>query len=418
SDGAKSITAIVTDAVGNASDSSDATTITLDTAAPTIDTTDSITSSDTDSDGVKDDNLTVKFSEAVKVSDVRLSNISVNNSRTIGTEANGASVTTDGNPEEIVVTGLANGVNGTYSLVDPAVVANLTLTGSFTPAGGPGTNDIDTTKPVYSYTNEAGEIWYIWARVGSGYHISKLDSTGNWYWTNNDVTNPEDAISWFNSTADAPDPGSTDVSSSIGLEAYTTSYTITLGSDSTVTSADTLTVSNTEDAAGNSANVDFTVPDIVAPNVPTITSITDDEGGITGNVADNGRTDDTNLVVRVSLTGTEAVAGDTIQLYNDTTALGTTVVLTSTDISRGYKDITTSGLDNGTTYAVNAKVIDASGNESTASSNHTVTVDTTAPDAPTAISLDSDSGESSSDGVTNSGVVNVTLASTLSTNEA
>ena len=56
--------------------------------------------------------------------------------------------------------------------------------------------------------------------------------------------------------------------------------------------------------------------DLTAPGAPSITSVTDNVGSITGGLTSGGRTDDTNLTVRVSLGSTNAVAGDTVQLYN------------------------------------------------------------------------------------------------------
>ena len=48
--------------------------------------------------------------------------------------------------------------------------------------------------------------------------------------------------------------------------------------------------------------------------------------------------------MRVSLSGTNAVAGDTVQLYNGTgtgSQLGTSYTLTATDISNGFADVQT-----------------------------------------------------------------------------
>ena len=131
---------------------------------------------------------------------------------------------------------------------------------------------------------------------------------------------------------------------------------------------------------GNTASQAITI-DTTATNPPTITSVTDDVGTITGTLTSGGRTDDTNLTVKVTLptTGTLAVAGDTIQLYNSTTALGTAYTLLADDITNGFANVATGTLTNGTTYTINAKVIDIAGNASTASGNFTTTVDTTAP---------------------------------------
>ena len=133
---------------------------------------------------------------------------------------------------------------------------------------------------------------------------------------------------------------------------------------------------------------DITI-DTTAPNAPSITSVTDNVSPVTGTVADGGSTNDTTPTIRVSLTSTGAVAGDSVQLYNGTTALGSAVTLTSTDITAGHIDITTGTLTNGTTYDFRAGVTDQAGNTSTASTDHAwdITIDTTAPNAPSITSV-------------------------------
>jgi hypothetical protein len=69
--------------------------------------------------------------------------------------------------------------NGTYQRVSQQELANLHFGDGYAPQGQA---LVDTTKPVYSYTDAQGGVWYAWARQGSGYHISKLDNTGEWYW--------------------------------------------------------------------------------------------------------------------------------------------------------------------------------------------------------------------------------------------
>src|SRR5262249_55576615 len=113
--------------------------------------------------------------------------------------------------------------------------------------------------------------------------------------------------------------------------------------------------------------------DTVAPGVPTITQVSDDVLPVTGVVANGGNTDDTTPTVRIGLSGTTAAAGDQVQLFNGTSALGSAIVLTSGDISNGFVDVTTAALAQGT-YNFNAKITDVAGNPSGASSNYTVTV--------------------------------------------
>ncbi|WP_184805241.1 beta strand repeat-containing protein, partial [Rhizobium leucaenae] len=113
---------------------------------------------------------------------------------------------------------------------------------------------------------------------------------------------------------------------------------------------------------------------------PSISRVTDNVGPIQGNLADGAVTDDTNLGIRVSLTGTGAVSGDTVQLYNGTSALGTAVMLTSTNISNGYVDITTPTLTNGSTYNFRASLTDAGTTSPLSPSGaYDIKIDTTAP---------------------------------------
>ena len=151
------------------------------------------------------------------------------------------------------------------------------------------------------------------------------------------------------------------------------------------------------DAAGNASAESTDLPsditiDTTAPNAPSITSVTDDASPVTGPVADGGSTNDTTPTIRVSLSGTGAVAGDSVQLYNGTTPLGSAVSLSGTNISNGFVDITTAALSNGTTYNFRAAVIDAAGNTSAESTDHAwdITIDTTAPNAPSITSVTDD----------------------------
>jgi hypothetical protein len=94
-----------------------------------------------------------------------------------------------------------------------------------------------------------------------------------------------------------------------------------------------------------------------------------------------------------------AAPGSTVTLYdsNGTTVLGTGVANATT----GTFSITTSALSNGT-HNVTAKASDGAGNVSAASAAYALTIDTTAPAAPTGLSLDTttDSG-TKGDGITN-----------------
>jgi large repetitive protein len=104
---------------------------------------------------------------------------------------------------------------------------------------------------------------------------------------------------------------------------------------------------------------------------------------LTGTLASGSSTNDLDLTVKVSVSGTGALAGDTVQLYNgaDTgNPLGSTYTLTGTDIGNGFATVQTGTLTDGTTYTLTARITDAAGNQSAVSTNSfTVTEDTTAP---------------------------------------
>ena len=141
------------------------------------------------------------------------------------------------------------------------------------------------------------------------------------------------------------------------------------------------------DGAGNqsAASGSFVITETgTAPNAPSITAVTDNVAPVTGTLVSGGSTNDSDLAVRVSLTGTNAIAGNTIQLYNGT---GTgnqlaTYTLTATDIANGFADVQTGALSNGLTYTLTARITDGAGNQSAASTSFIITEDTSAPAAP------------------------------------
>ena len=152
-----------------------------------------------------------------------------------------------------------------------------------------------------------------------------------------------------------------------------------------------------------------TVPiptDVTPPNAPTINAVDDVSPGT---IANGSITNDATPKIHVVLTGTGALAGDTVQLFNGTSAVGGPVTLTAADISAGYVDITTPALGNGITYHINASITDAAGNTSQASNEVNFTVDTQAPLAPM-VALASDTGSSNGDHITNNGALTVTPA--------
>ena len=124
----------------------------------------------------------------------------------------------------------------------------------------------------------------------------------------------------------------------------------------------------------------FTViEDTTAPTAPTITLVIDNIDPMPVALANGANTSDPDLTVRVSVSGSGAVAGDTIQLYNGNSPLGTLYVLTTDDIAHGFADVQTGTLTDGTTYDITARITDAARNQSTSSATFTVTELSTVP---------------------------------------
>ncbi|TRW91231.1 DUF4347 domain-containing protein [Candidatus Methylobacter oryzae] len=123
--------------------------------------------------------------------------------------------------------------------------------------------------------------------------------------------------------------------------------------------------------------------DHTAPGTPT-TAIDLQSGSDTGPSSSDDITKTTNPTVRVSLAGTNAVVGDTLELLLGGASLGTpkTKVLNSTDVTtNGYVDFTIANGDLGSdgSKTLTAKVTDAASNAGTAGGSLILTLDTTNP---------------------------------------
>lgn len=123
------------------------------------------------------------------------------------------------------------------------------------------------------------------------------------------------------------------------------------------------------DPAGNVSQPSTAVTlniDITPPATPTIEAADDNAGTIQGDIAENGTTDDSTPTVR----GT-GESGSIITLYNGTTVIGTTTVV------NGLWNITpTTALPKGT-YTLTAVATDAAGNPSDTSNSISFTVNST-----------------------------------------
>ena len=145
------------------------------------------------------------------------------------------------------------------------------------------------------------------------------------------------------------------------------------------------------DAAGNTGTaspvLNMTV-DTTAPVAPTLNSISPDSGTVGDGI--------TNATV-VTLNGT-AEANSTVNVYDGATLLGT-----ATANGSGVWSFITATLGSGG-HAFTATATDAAGNTGAASPALNMTVDTTAPVAPTISSISPDSG-TAGDGITNATVL-------------
>ncbi len=147
------------------------------------------------------------------------------------------------------------------------------------------------------------------------------------------------------------------------------------------------------DVAGNvsaasgtfSLAIDTTAP--AAPGAPSL--LASDDSGTQGDGITN--------VKQPHLTGT-AVVGTTVQLVN---AGGTVLGSVTVGANGAYQVAPTSSFADGT-YVLHTQAVDVAGNVSTASGTFSLTIDTTAPSAPsTPVLLTSDDSGTQGDGVTN-----------------
>ncbi len=337
SDGTLKLTASSVDAAGNVSGTSPVYTITVDTVAPTTPQIDSISSSTLVNGTLYTNDSTPTISGKTEIGSTITVSIDGGAPQQATVDANGnwtltlpnGSALSD-NPHTIIVTATDAAGNATPSA--PVTVTVDTIA----PDNPSGLAITAQGTPLTGVTTEGATVV---VRDGSGNVIGT------------------------------------------GVAGAGGSFSIALSPAQT--SATTLSVTATDEAGNNSASVPLTVTDApeTLPDVPVITAITDDIGTVTGNVL--GKTsDDTSPTV----SGT-AQAGTTVSLYQNGVLL-TTIVLGATETTWSY---TVPGpLTNGQyNYTVTATLDGATSGLSPAS---TVTIDLTAPNAPTLGAVTDDVG--------------------------
>ena len=341
-----------------------------------------------------------------------------------GTAEAGSTVTiydTDGTT--VLGTGIATG--GSYSITTSVLATGgHTLTAKATDAAGnQGTASsafhvtVDTSTPnAPSITSVNDDIAPVTGPLSSGGSTNDTDLTVR-VGLGGTTAVAGNTIQLYNGTGTGNQLASYTLTATDISNGFADVQTGTLSNGLTYTLTARIT-----DGAGNqsAASGSFVITETgTAPNAPSITAVTDNVAPVTGTLVSGGSTNDSDLAVRISLTGTNAIAGNTIQLYNGT---GTgnqlaTYTLTATDIANGFADVQTGALSNGLTYTLTARITDGAGNQSAASTSFIITEDTSAPAAPV-ISTVTDDAAPVTGTVADNGVTNDTTLTITGTAEA
>ncbi|MEN3030265.1 Ig-like domain-containing protein [Chromobacterium amazonense] len=184
----------------------------------------------------------------------------------------------------------------------------------------------------------------------------------------------------------------TATASGTGAWSYAFSNAIASGSHA-------ITAMATSGSVNSSVSTAYTVViDTTAPSAPTVTGLT--AATDTGSSSSDGITSDNAPTVQ----GT-AEANSTVTVYVDGTAVGTT---TADNTGAWFYNVSSSLADGN--HNIRATATDAAGNVSGQSSGYNVTIDTTAPNAPTGLALSAatDTGSSHSDGITDNNQPTIT----------
>ena len=371
SEGSHDLSVTMTDAAGNESDPSAALSLVIDTTAPDAPAAPTLDSA-SDS-GVQGDNTTNDGQPAITGSGATPSDI-VTLYDTDGTTVLG--------------TGIVTG-DGTWSVTPdaPLLEGSHDLSVTMTDAAGNESNPssaltlvVDTTAP------DAPSAPVLDPGSDSG---SQGDNT-----TNDD----QPAITGSGATpGDKATLYDTDGTTVLGTGTVAGDGTWSVTPDAPLTEGShDLSVTMTETASGNesapsavlSIVIDTTAPN--APSTPVLDSASD--SGVQG--------DDITNATQPEVTGTGATPGDTVTLYDTD---GTTVLGTAKVAANGTWSVTPDApLTEGSHDLSVTMTETAAGNESNPSSALSLVIDTTAPDAPAAPTLDlgSDSG-AKGDNITN-----------------
>ncbi|MBY0239695.1 MAG: DUF4214 domain-containing protein, partial [Burkholderiaceae bacterium] len=366
-DGSHSLTATATDTAGNVGKASSALTVTIDTSVPTTTIATTTFSNDTGSSATdfitKTAAQTISGTTSANLVSGELVEVSLDNGTTWSTATTtvgantwslGSQTLSANNTLKVRVSDTA-GNTGTvasqaYVLDQSAPSAPTTTLASASDSGASSSDGVTSvTTPVIAGTAEANATVTLYDTDGSTVlGTTTADGSGNW---------------------------------------LITSSTLADGGH-TLTAKVSDTAGNVSSASSNlTIMIDATAP--ATPGVPDLAS-----------GSDTGASDSDNITPSTTpvFTGT-AEANASVTLYDSN---GTTVLGTATADNTGAWSITSATLADGE-HMVSVKASDRAGNVSSASTALSVTVDNKAPTTPAAPTLaaGSDSGASSSDGVTN-----------------
>ena len=416
-DGIHSLTAKALDGAGTLSSASTALAVTVDTstATPTIDLDTASDSAGTGTTGTTADNRTndttptitgvAEKGASVTLYDGATGTVVLGTVVVSGTNADGAPPTGGTDSYSITSTALTEGVHTLRVVVTDAAGNTSSVTLSVTV-------DITTATPTLDLSV-----------------ASDTSGTGTTGTTSDDLTSVTTPV--ITGTGEAGSlvtisdtfGGSTAAVSPTAQVASDGTWTITLGSALAegIHSLTVVTVDPADNTSTTSGALAITIDTTsAAPTSLDLDTASDSSGtGTSGTTADNLTNDATPTI-----TGT-AEAGSYVTLYdtNGTTVLGTAV--TSGTITQGAAgttgtwSITSSVLADGG-HSLTVKALDGAGTLSSASTALSVTIDATAPVAPTSIDLDtaSDTSGASAGGTTSDNLTSTTTPIITGTAEA